>query len=175
MKFEIYGDKVNITETERAMIEEKLSFLQKYLLIDPNLKARLAVKTYPTDLKVEVTIPTKVGILRSEVTNADFNQAVDLAIEKLEDQLRRQKSRLSRRHKDSLAETFITEDEELAKSDEVVRTKNIAAEEMTLDDAIMKMEMLGHSFFIYKDSDAEKIAVVYERHDGGYGLIEVDE
>ena len=175
MRFEIVGKNITITETMREKIEKKLSGLQKYLLIDPDTTARVVARVYPASQKIEVTIPTRVGILRTEVEHEDLYAAVDIALDKLEDQLRRQKSRLSRRHKDSLAETFITEDEELAKSDEVVRTKNIAAEEMTLDDAIMKMEMLGHSFFIYKDSDTEKIAVVYERHDGGYGLIEVDE
>ena len=112
--------------------------------------------------------------MRSEVVHEDFSTAVDLAIDKLEDQIRRQKGRLSRRHKDSLAENFIaanTDDED----ETPVRTKTVYAEEMVLDDAIMHMEMLSHSFFIYKDADSEKIAVVYKRNDGGYGLIEVGE
>jgi putative sigma-54 modulation protein len=111
--------------------------------------------------------------MRSEVVHEDFSTAVDLAIDKLEDQIRRQKGRLSRRHKDSLAENFVAANEE--EEDTPVRTKTVYADEMVLDDAIMHMEMLSHSFFIYRDVDSDKIAVVYKRNDGGYGLIEVGE
>ncbi len=174
MKFTIYGDNVVITEGMREKIETKLSFLKKYLLIDDNTTARVVAKVYPNNQKVEITIPTKIGILRAEVMNPDFYAAVDLAIDKLEDQIRRQKTRLSRRHKDSLAESFLVAEDVESEDDVPVRTKTIDAEEMTLDEAIMQMEMLGHSFFIYTDADSEKIAVVYKRHDGAYGLIEVD-
>ncbi len=174
MKFTIYGDNVVITEGMREKIETKLSFLKKYLLIDDNTTARVVAKVYPNTQKVEITIPTKIGILRAEVMNPDFYAAVDLAIDKLEDQIRRQKTRLSRRHKDSLAESFLMTEDVESDDDVPVRTKTIDAEEMTLDEAIMQMEMLGHSFFIYTDADSEKIAVVYKRHDGAYGLIEVD-
>lgn len=174
MKFEIYGENVVITEGMRHKIETKLSFLKKYFLIDDNTTARVVAKVYPNAQKVEITIPSKVGTLRTEVIHEDFYAAVDLAIDKLEDQIRRQKTRLSRRHKDSLVETFVTEAAEEAKEDVLVRTKTIDADEMTLDDAIMKMEMLSHSFFIYRDSDSEKISVVYKRFDGNYGLIEVE-
>ncbi len=176
MKFEIYGDNVTITEGMRHRIETKLSFLNKYLLIDENTTARVVAKVYPNAQKVEITIPSKVGILRAEVIHEDFYAAVDLAIDKLEDQIRRQKTRLSRRHKDSLAESFIDVSQSETEKDEVlVRTKEIAAEDMTLDEAIMRMEMLSHSFFIYRDVDSDKMAVVYKRLDGNYGLIEVDE
>ena len=116
---------------------------------------------------------SKVGLMRSEVVHEDFSTAVDLAIDKLEDQIRRQKGRLSRRHKDSLAENFVTEND--TDEDTPVRTKTVYAEEMVLDEAIMHMEMLSHSFFVYKDTDSERLAVVYKRNDGGYGLLEVTE
>ncbi len=174
MKFAIYGENVTVNDTMREKIEERLSELNKYVVIDEAQSARVTVKIYGGGLKVEVNVPTKVGLMRSEVVHEDFSTAVDLAIDKLEDQIRRQKGRLSRRHKDSLAENFIaanTDDED----ETPVRTKTVYAEEMVLDDAIMHMEMLSHSFFIYKDADSEKIAVVYKRNDGGYGLIEVGE
>ena len=174
MKFIIYGENVTITEEMRGRIEEKLSFLNKYLNVDENTTARVTVKIYGGSLKVEVTIPTKVALLRSEVVHDDFYTAVDLAIDKLEDQIRKQKGRLSRRHKDSLAENFINADIE-PERDVEVRTKTVYAEEMVLDEAIMRMEMLSHSFFIYKDIDEDRIAVVYKRNDGRYGLIEIRE
>lgn len=110
MKFEIVGKNVSITEAMRQKIERKLSFLDKYLLIDPETRARVVVRTYPLTQKIEVTIPTKVGILRTEVEHEDLYAAIDLAIDKLEDQVRRQKTRLSRRHREKLALSFVEQD-----------------------------------------------------------------
>lgn len=173
MKFAIYGENVTVNDQMREKIEQRLSDLNKYIVIDEQQSARVTVKVYGDGLKVEVNVPTKVGLMRSEVAHEDFSTAVDLAIDKLEDQIRRQKGRLSRRHKESLAENFVAESDE--DEDTPVRTKTVYAEEMVLDDAIMHMEMLSHSFFIYKDVDSEKLAVVYKRNDGGYGLIEISE
>lgn len=173
MKFAVYGENVTINDQMREQIELRLSELNKYVVIDEEQSAKVTVKVYGDSLKVEVAVPTKVGLMRSEVVHDDFSTAVDLAIDKIEDQIRRQKGRLSRRHKDSLAESFVEETAD--EKDIPVRTKTIYADEMILDEAIMRMEMLSHSFFIYKDADAEKMAVVYKRNDGGYGLIEIDE
>ena len=172
MKFTVYGENVTINDKMQEKIEQRLSNLGKYVVIDESTSAKVIVKINGTDLKVEVSVPSKVGLLRSEVVHNDFSSAIDLAIDKLEDQIRRQKGRLSRRHKDSIAESFFEENDE---KDIPVKTKTVYADEMVLDDAIMRMEMLSHSFFIYKDVDSEKIAVVYKRNDGGYGLIEVSE
>ena len=176
MRIEIVGKNIEITDSMREKIEKKLSNLEKYLLIDPATTARVVARVYPNSQKVEVTIPTKVGILRAEVVNDDFYAAVDLAIDKLEDQIRRQKTRLSRRHREHLAKAFSEEEtvEETKEADIPVRTKTVEAEEMELEDAIMKMELSGHNFFIYTDEESGGIAVVYRRSSGGYGLIEVE-
>lgn len=172
MKFEIYGNHIKVSEGMREKIERKLSFLNKYLLIDEQTVARVVAKVYPNTQKVEITIPTKVGILRAEVVHEDFYAALDLAIDKLEDQIRKQKTRLSRRHKDSLVESFLQQD--VGDEKEVaVKTKTINADVMDLEQAIMHMEMLGHNFFIYHDEDSDKDAVCYKREDGKYGLIEI--
>lgn len=173
MKVQIYGKNISITQGMQEKLENKLKFLDKYLIIDENLTANVVVKVHPNDVKVEITIPTKLAVLRAEVTHKDFYAAVDLAIDKLEDQIRRQKTRLERKHKDKLALSFI-ENESEKEEDVYVRTKSISVEEMDLDEAIMRMEMLGHDFFIYRDDETHKINVVYARHDGGYGCIEVE-
>ena len=172
MKFAVYGEDVTVNDKMRQQIENRLSELNKYFVIDEETTGKVTVKVYGGSLKVEVAIPTKVGLLRSEVVHDDFSTAVDIAMDKLEDQIRKQKGRLSKRHKDSLAESFIEETDE--ENDTPVRTKTVYADEMVLDEAIMRMEMLSHSFFIYKDMDSEKLAVVYKRNDGGYGLIEIN-
>jgi len=174
MKFAIYGENVTVNDEMREKIENRLSELNKYVVIDEAQSAKVTVKVNGGNaLKVEVNVPTKVGLMRSEVVHEDFSTAVDLAIDKLEDQIRRQKGRLSRRHKESLAESFLQEAE--TEEDTPVRTKTVYAEEMVLDEAIMHMEMLSHSFFVYKDTDSEKLAVVYKKNNGGYGLLEITE
>ena len=176
MKFEIVGKNVSITEAMRQKIERKLSFLDKYLLIDPETRARVVVRTYPLTQKIEVTIPTKVGILRTEVEHEDLYAAIDLAIDKLEDQVRRQKTRLSRRHREKLALSFVEQDNvKLDQGDIAVRTKTVKEQRMDLEEAIMRMEMLGHSFFIYTDEETDSTAVVYKRNSGGYGLLETED
>lgn len=174
MKIEVVGKNITVTEAMRTKIEQKLSFLEKFFLIDEDTTARVVVRVYPAaQQKIEVTIPTKVAILRAEVVHPDLYAAIDLTIDKLEDQIRRQKTRLSRKGKDKLALAFLEEeDDPIEENDILVRTKTIEAETMDLEEAIMRMEMLNHSFFIYTDIETDKISVVYKRNDGGYGCIE---
>lgn len=179
MKVQIYGKNITVTPAIAEKIENKLNLLEKYFIIDESVVANVVVRVYPTKQKIEVTIPTKFAVLRAEVTHDDLYAAIDLAVDKLEDQIRRQKTRLNRKNKEKLAMAFI-ENEEIIDNDydesddELVRTKTITPEIMDLDEAIMRMEMLNHSFFIYRDLETEDIAVVYKRHDGGYGLIETE-
>ncbi len=175
MRFEIIGKNITVTDAMKEKIESKLAVLDKYLIIDPNTIVRVVARVYPKSQKVEVTIPTKVGLLRTEVVNDDFYAAVDLAIDKLEGQIRKQKTRLSRRHRENLAESFITEELEDENNAEIpVRTKTVTADVMDLDEAVMQMELSNHDFYIYTDDDSGKVSVVYRRNDGNYGLIEVD-
>ncbi|MBV1708221.1 MAG: ribosome-associated translation inhibitor RaiA [Erysipelothrix sp.] len=179
MRVNIHGKNLTITEAMYQRVDKKLSFLEKYFNIDEDTTANVVVRVFPTGLKLEITILTKVGYLRAEVVHEDFYAAVDLAMDKLEDQIRRQKTRLSRRHREKLALAFLKDKEatveEPVKEKEIpVRTKTIAAQRMDLDEAIMRMEMLGHSFFIYTDNESDLIAVVYKRNDGGYGLLETE-
>lgn len=178
MKVQIYGKNITVTPAIAEKIEKKLNSLTKYFIIGEEDTANVVIRVYPSKQKIEVTIPTKFAVLRSEVVHDDLYAAIDLSIDKLEDQIRRQKTRLTRKNKTKLAEAFV--DHELLgddydeKEDEVVRTKSIEPNLMDLDEAIMRMEMLGHSFFIYRDDETRNVAVVYKRNDGGYGLIETE-
>ena len=174
MKVQIYGKNVTITPGMQEKVETKLKFLEKYFIIDDSVTANVLVKIHKKDIKIEITIPTKMAVLRAEVAHPDYYAAVDLAIDKLEDQIRRQKTRLERKHKDKLAMAFIGEALEDEEEDVSVKTKTIAPSVMDLEEAIMRMEMLGHSFFIYRDEESETVSVVYKRNDGGYGLIETE-
>lgn len=181
MKVQIYGKNITVTPAIAEKVDSKLKVLEKYFIIDENTQANVVVRVYPRGQKIEVTIPTKIAVLRAEVTHDDLYAAIDLVIDKLEDQIRRQKTRLSRKGKDKLAMAFIEEEidvpfeddgEDL--DDEVVRTKTLVPEVMDLDEAIMRMEMIGHTFFIYTDNETNDISVVYKRNDGGYGCIECE-
>lgn len=175
MRFEIIGKNVTITPAMREKIEKKFSVLNKYLLIQEDTIARVLVRIYPNSQKVEVTIPTRVGLLRTEVEQDEFYAAIDVAVDKLEDQLRRQKTRLKKHHHESLAQAFIEEKEVNEQQEEVkVKTKQISIDEMDLDEAIMQMELTDHNFYVYMDDETKKVAVVYRRHKGGYGLLELD-
>ena len=171
MKVKVHGKDLSVSNDMAERITYKLSFLDKYILIDDETTAQVMVKKHGKDIKLEITIPTKVGYLRSEVIDHEIQDAVDASIDKLEDQIRRQKTRLSRRHKEKLAVNFASM--ETAEEPAIpVRTKRIAVDEMDVEDAIMQMELMDHTFFIFREIDSGVIAVVYKREDGGYGLIE---
>lgn len=170
MKFSIHGEDLSVKDEVRKSIEEKLSFLSKYMVVDDGTSARVTVKKYNDDLKIEITIPSKVGLLRSEVVHNKLDSGIDLAIERIEDQIRRNKKRLSRRHKESLASSFVEENTEEIKP---VKTKVVYADEMDLEEAIVQMEMLSHSFFVFKDSNTKDASIVYKRNDGQYGVLQV--
>ena len=174
MKCQITGKNIAVTDSIRSAIEAKLSKMDKYFIIDDEVEAKVLVRTYKQLQKIEVTIFTKVMDFRVEVKHDDLYAAIDLAIDKLEGQMRKLKTRLNRKGKDSLGENiafenFVAENDE---NDEVVRVKEIDLSPMELEEAIIKMEALNHSFFLYLDAEDEKISVVYKRNDGGYGVIQ---
>ena len=176
MKVNIVGKNITVTEGISEKIHKKLDVLTKYFIISEDDVANVLVRTYPTKQKIEVTIPTRYAILRAEVVDDDLYAAIDRAVDKLEDQIRRQKTRLTRKNKESLAEAFVDHElfnDDVAQDDEIVRTKSIVPTEMSLDEAIMKMELLGHDFFIYTDVDDNTTNVIYRREDGDLGLLEV--
>lgn len=173
MKYNIRGDKMIITDAIKDYTETKLGKLEKYFK-DDDITANVLAKVRGNSQIVEVTIPTSKFILRSEEENEDLYAAIDLVSDKLERQIRKNKTRLNRNIKDSVKEfnfDFDIKDEEESK-EKIVKRKNIEMKPMDEEEAILEMELLGHSFFVYKDMDTDKICVLYKRKDGDYGLIE---
>ena len=174
----IHGKNVDITDAMHAKVEEKLQFLEKYFDVDDSFRTNVVVNVYPEGIKVEITITSKIGTLRAEVLHEDFYAAVDKAVDKLEDQIRRHKTRISRKNRVGLSQAFLEmiekEEKENSEEPELVRTKAVFAEKMDLNDAIVDMEMLGHTFFVYTDDETDEVAVVYKRLDGDYGLLEIE-
>lgn len=177
MKYQIIGKNIEVTDSIRVAIEEKLGRMDKYFHDGEDVLCRAVVRSYKVGAKVEITIFTKAMDFRAEVKNDDLYAAVDLAIDKLEGQMRKLKTRMDRsKEAASLGEALYLENLEYeeAEVDEIVRTKSIYLEPMTIEAAVTRMEALGHSFFVYLDSDDERISVVYKRYDGGYGVIQAE-
>ncbi|MGN1261458.1 MAG: ribosome hibernation-promoting factor, HPF/YfiA family [Candidatus Enteromonas sp.] len=178
MKYQIIGKNISVTDAIRDDIERKLRRMDKYFVIHDDVLCRAVVRSYTVGAKVEITIFTKEMDFRAEVKNDDLYAAVDLAVDKLEGQMRKLKTRMDRtKESDSLGRALamenIMEDAE-EDQEEIVRTKSIRLEPMSIDEAVTRMEALGHSFFLYLDEEDDEIAVVYRRVDGGYGVIEAE-
>lgn len=174
MELIIHGDKLKVTDAMKEYIEEKLEKLNKYLEDSDNVRANIIVKVKNHEQRVEITIPLKAFILRSEETREDFYAAVDKTIDKLERQIRKNKTRIMSKQlkpsQDFVVEAFAdTEDEDEKK---ILKRKKVEVKPMDEEEAILQMELIGHQFYMYKDSDTNKPAVVYKRTDGNYGIIE---
>lgn len=176
MELNIRGDKIKVTAAMKKYIAEKLEKLNKYLENSDKVTAHIIVKVNGHNQTVEITIPLKSFILRSEETQDDFYAAVDKTIDKLERQVRKNKTRLMSRHEKSSYDfnfdSIVLEEKESKEENKIVKRKTIEVKPMSEEEAIIQMELLGHQFFMYKDSDTMSIAVVYKRKDGHYGILE---
>ena len=176
MKIIVRGKNVKITEAIEAKIAAKLSKLDKYFIVSDSVEAKVLVRTYPYGQKIEVTIPTEYVLLRAEVVEDDLYKAIDLVIDKLEGQIRKYKTRLSRKSRDNKLALNLASVEPLEEEEEdvLVKVKSITPKPMDMEEAIMQMELIGHSFFVYRDTESNAIHVIYRRDDGDYGLIETE-
>ena len=171
MEILIRGNKVEITESMKSYVKEKLSKLDKYL-VDQKAKATVLVKVRSFTQKVEVTIPLKTLILRAEEEQEDFYAAIDLVINKLERQIRKNKAKLESRNKSKTKEFNVDDLIPIEDNNDIVKIKKIDVKPMNSEEAMLQMELLGHDFYMYKDSDTNSVCVLYKRKDGGYGIIE---
>ncbi len=174
MKLNIRGDKLEITDAIRDYVEDKLGRLDKYFK-DSDINANVLLKVKGNRQIIEVTVPTDKYILRSEEEHNDLYAAIDLVVDKLEGQIRKNKTKLKKQNIDNKYKDFnfdyeLDDDEE--NNDVIVKYKEIEMKPMDSEEAILEMELLGHSFFVFKDVDTGNVNVLYKRKDGNYGLIE---
>ena len=177
MEIIIRGDKLKITEAMSDYINEKLEKLEKYLEHSDTVRANVIVKVRNHEQKVEITIPLKSFILRSEETQEDFYAAVDKTIDKLERQIRKNKTKIMAKQSKTYYDfNFADIDIEEKTEDEqkIVKRKTVEVKPMSAEEAILQMELLGHQFYLYKDCDTDQFAVVYKRKDGDYGVMEAE-
>lgn len=170
----IRGSKLEITEAMESYAKEKISRLEKYLENSDDTHATILVKIHGHLHIVEVTIPLKNFILRAEESKDDFYAAIDTVTDKLERQIRKNKTRIaSKKNKEvkDFAYDYIQSIEE-ENDKKVVKRKKIEVKPMDEEEAILQMELLGHAFYLYKDIETGEPAVIYKRKDGDYGIIE---
>ncbi len=172
MNINIRGKNIEVTEGLRKAINTKLGKLERYFKPDTSIDVTLSVEKERQ--KIEVTIPVKGNIIRSEQVSNDMYVSIDLVEEVIERQLRKYKNKLINRHQmgDTFQKTFLEndylEDEEIR----IERTKKFDIKPMYPEDACVQMELLGHNFFVFCNAETNQVNVVYKRKGNTYGLIE---
>lgn len=178
MNISIRGDKLEITEAMKTYAKEKLQKLEKYIENPEKVDANIFVKVRKNTHKIEVTVPLKNFILRAEEEQTDFYAAIDVVIDKLERQIRKNKTRLgSKKIKESkefvsdYIDNIDMDEEEVRK---IVKRKTISVKPMDEEEAILQMELLGHQFYLFKNIETNNPTLVYKRKEGDYGIIETE-
>lgn len=173
MKYNIRGNKIDVTEAISDYIKNKVSKLEKYLDDNDEVEAKAIVSAKGRNQKIEITIWSGKYNIRAEVVNPDLYSAIDLVIDKLERQFKKYRGKLNIKR---VKEEYISEIDELLEEEEqkIVRRKEVYLKPIDEEEAITQMELLGHSFFVFKNVETGKINVVYKRSDSDYGLIEAN-
>ena len=172
MKFIIIGRNIDITEGLKSAVQEKLGKLKRYFTPETEIHVTLSVEK--DRQKIEVTIPVKGNIIRSEQVSSDMYVSIDLVEEVIERQLRKYKTKIVNQQqaggnfqKEFVEDEFL-EDEEV----KIIRTKKFGIKPMYPEDACVQMELLGHNFYVFRNAETDEVNVVYKRKGNTYGLIE---
>ena len=173
MNINIRGDKIEVTDSIKKYVGEKLERLNKYFEDASKIDAHVIIRARNGEQIIEVTVPTSRYTLRAEEKHSDLYAAIDLVVDVLERQIRKNKTKLNKRRDSAdVVFSFIPEeDEEYVETNQVVKRKTIEMKPMSEEEAILQMELLDHDFFLYNDVDQECFAVLYKRKDGNYGII----
>ena len=175
MKFIISGRNIDITDGLRTAVEDKLGKLERYFTADTEIIVTLSVEKERQ--KIEVTIPVKGNINRSEQVSNDMYVSIDLVEEIIERQLRKYKTKIinKKQNVETFQPEFIEKDyEDDTNEIKIIRTKKFGFKPMYPEDACVQMELLGHNFFVFLNAETEEVNVVYKRKGNTYGLIEPD-
>jgi putative sigma-54 modulation protein len=171
MNISIRGDKLEVTSAIKDYVKEKLAKLDKYFEEPNKIDASVLLKVKNDIQSIEVTIPTNKYTLRAEEKNADMYAAIDLVVDVLERQIRKNKTRLNKVKSDDTVFAYFEEEEVEVPQNEIIKRKTIENKPMGEEEAILQMELLGHDFFVFKNVDEECTSVLYKRKDGNYGII----
>ena len=171
MQLAVYGKHLELTDALRNYLQQRLDKLDRFFAGSPTAQVALSVQR--DQQIVEVTIPFDGLILRAQESDGSMYAAIDLVLDKLERQIHKFKTRVQRKPRHRVArggnEAVLAVEE--SDGDELVRQKRFPLKPMTVDEAMLQMNLLGHDFFVFRDAATEEIVVLYRRRHGGYGLI----
>lgn len=175
MKYNIRGDKILVTDAIKDYITEKIDKLNKYFDEPDEITANILIKVKGYNQTIEVTIPTTSFTIRNEESAEDLYAAIDSVVDKIERQIRKNKTKINKISKNALKKlNLMYQEEEKEEDTKIVRRKTLNTKPMSKEEAILQMEMLGHDFFIFKDSNTSNISILYKRKDNNYGVIETE-
>ena len=173
MKFIIIGKNIEVTEGLKAAVEEKIGKLEKYFTPETEIHVTLSVEK--DRQKIEVTIPVKGSIIRSEQVSNDMYVSIDLVEEILERQIKKYKNKIIESNQEP-GDIFTSDFLEKEASDDseikIVRSKRFGIKPMFPEDACVQMELLGHDFYVFRNAETDEVNVVYKRKGNTFGLIE---
>ena len=172
MKFIIVGKNIEVTPGLRSAVEDKIGKLEKYFNPDTEVKVTLSVEK--DSQIIEVTIPVKGKIIRSEQSSSDMYVSIDLVEEIIERQLKKYKTKLvdKQERNSSFKQEFIEKEYDEDEDVKIIRSKKFDIKPMYPEDACIQMELLGHDFFVFCNAETDQVNVVYKRKGNTYGLIE---
>lgn len=179
MMISIRGEHLEVTEALRDYVEKKLTRLDRYFEAPLTSDVQVKLSVVKGLQAIEVAIPLTGVLLRAEERNTDMYASIDLVVDKLERQIRKHKTRTNRKIREEGGKrdlfkietspvTYVEEEEDF----ELVRNKRFDLKPMDVEEAILQMNLVGHSFFVFSNMDTDTVNVVYKRNDGKYGLIE---
>lgn len=172
MKFIISGKNIDVTEGLKSAVTDKIGKLEKYFTPETEVYVTLSVEKERQ--KIEVTIPVKGSVIRSEQISNDMYVSIDLVEEIIERQLKKYKNKLIEKQQNNgyFRQEFLDKDYMEEEEVQIVRTKKFDIKPMYAEDACIQMELTGHNFFVFCNAETDQVNVVYKRKGNTYGLIE---
>ncbi len=172
MRYTISGKNIEVTEALKNIVMDKLGKLERYFTPETEIIVTMSVEKERQ--KIEVTIPVKGNIIRSEQVSNDMYVSIDLVEEVIERQLRKYKNKIIQKQQEgtNFRKEFIEKETEDPEEVKIIRTKQFGMKPMYPEDACIQMELLGHNFFVFRNAETEEVNVVYKRKGNTYGLIE---
>ena len=172
MKFIISGRNLEVSEGLKNSVTDKLGKLERYFTPDTEVNVTMSIEKERQ--KIEVTIPVKGHIIRSEQVSNDMYVSIDLVEEVIERQLRKYKNKLVAKQQDggNFRREFLEKEDPIEPEEiQIIRTKEIEMKPMYPEDACIQMELLGHNFYMFHNAETDEVNVVYKRKGGTYGMI----
>ena len=174
MKTIIRSNEVEVTDSIKDYINKKLAKLDRYFENADELEATVNIRLKGQDELIEITVPTKKFTIRAEEASKEVKAAADLVVDKLERQIRKNKTRLNNKYKNVEVPDFVFDyeiDETKENKEKIVKRKDIESKPMDEEEAILQMELINHDFFGFKNVEEDCVSIVYKRKDGHYGII----